>query len=250
MENASKALLMAGAVLIALMVIGMFILMFNSISDYQTSNLQDEKEQQITEFNKGYIGYTRDNVRGTELLSLLNKVIDYNERKAEIVGTTGNEGQAVAFKPMTVKVKISDPDKLLSGPNQEKKYFTKNTTYTVSTNTQDNQLQTILSNTKSIENKYGRDGIQKLVSNTTAIFLTNPQDWEKEEALKKYNSIVTNANKETSYSNLLKNHKDNIYRYYEFTQFKRAYFKCTATNYDKNTGRILEMDFEFTGKLN
>ena len=37
MENASKALVMAGGILIALLVIGALLLMFNQVSDYQRS---------------------------------------------------------------------------------------------------------------------------------------------------------------------------------------------------------------------
>ena len=35
--------------------------------------------------------------------------------------------------------------------------------------------------------------------------------------------------------------------YYEYVQFKRAKFKCTGTEYDKNSGRIINMKFECTG---
>ena len=40
MENASKALIMAGSVLIALMIIGALLLMFNSISNYQQTDTE------------------------------------------------------------------------------------------------------------------------------------------------------------------------------------------------------------------
>ena len=35
--------------------------------------------------------------------------------------------------------------------------------------------------------------------------------------------------------------------YYEYVQFKRAYFNCTGTDYDSNTGRLIKMEFECTG---
>ena len=34
--------------------------------------------------------------------------------------------------------------------------------------------------------------------------------------------------------------------YYEYVQFKRAKFKCTGTEYDRNSGRIINMKFECT----
>ena len=54
MENASKALLMAGSILIALMVIGVLVLMFNNLSYYQKSSDENIKQAQIIEFNNQY----------------------------------------------------------------------------------------------------------------------------------------------------------------------------------------------------
>ena len=84
MENASKALIMAGSVLIALMIIGALLLMFNNLSSYQNTNNDNEMQAQIIEFNNQYETYNRDDVRGSDLYSLLNKVIDYNRRKSEV----------------------------------------------------------------------------------------------------------------------------------------------------------------------
>ena len=47
--------------------------------------------------------------------------------------------------------------------------------------------------------------------------------------------------------------KEHIYSYYEYMQFKRALFNSVsnAIKYDdeNGTGRIIQMKFEFTGKL-
>lgn len=43
MENASKALIMAGGILIALLVIGALVLMFNQLSYYQRTETDSEK---------------------------------------------------------------------------------------------------------------------------------------------------------------------------------------------------------------
>ena len=37
-------------------------------------------------------------------------------------------------------------------------------------------------------------------------------------------------------------------KYYEYIQFKRAYFDCIEEpEYDENTGRILKLEFKCTG---
>ena len=42
---------------------------------------------------------------------------------------------------------------------------------------------------------------------------------------------------------------ENMYKYYEFTQFKKAKFKCTKLNYKEETGKVDEIDFLFTGEI-
>ena len=44
MENASKALIIAGSVLIALLVIGALMLMFNNLTTYQNAGEDNEKD--------------------------------------------------------------------------------------------------------------------------------------------------------------------------------------------------------------
>ena len=54
MENASKALIMAGGVLIALLIIGSLLLMFNNLSSYQDTNIKETRTAQIIEFNNQF----------------------------------------------------------------------------------------------------------------------------------------------------------------------------------------------------
>ena len=80
MENASKALLMAGGILIALLVLGALLLMFNQLSDYQRSKTEIVNRSQISEFNSQFTQYARNDLQGFDLISLINKVVDYNRR--------------------------------------------------------------------------------------------------------------------------------------------------------------------------
>lgn len=83
MENASKALLIAGGMLIALLVIGALVLMFNQIGDYEKAQSSNKKVSQVAEFNKEFIKYTYDDIKGYELISLINKAIDFNGKKEQ-----------------------------------------------------------------------------------------------------------------------------------------------------------------------
>ena len=79
MENASKALLMAGGILIALLVIGALILMFNQVGSYEKAQDARKKSSQIADFNKDFERYLDDKgITGADVISLINKVLDYN----------------------------------------------------------------------------------------------------------------------------------------------------------------------------
>ena len=107
MENASKALIMAGSVLIALMIIGALLLMFNSLSSYQQTDTTTTREAQVIEFNNQYETYNRKNVRGSDLYSLLNRVVDYNKRKSTEGTGQKDEGKYLAYIPMTIIINFA-----------------------------------------------------------------------------------------------------------------------------------------------
>ncbi len=87
MENATNALMMAGSVLIALIVIGVLVLFFHNVSEWQAIEQSSEALEQAVEFNKQYDVYAR-NIYGSDLLSIANKVDDYNKKEADTKGYT------------------------------------------------------------------------------------------------------------------------------------------------------------------
>lgn len=80
MENAAKALLMAGGILIALLVIGALVLLFSNLSDYQNKTDASVKQSQIAEFNNQFEPYNRNDVTLMELKSLYNKILSNNAK--------------------------------------------------------------------------------------------------------------------------------------------------------------------------
>ena len=120
MENASKALIMAGSVLIALMILGALLLMFNNLNNYQNTESQNTREAQVVEFNNQYETYNRNNVRGSDLCSLLNRVADYNRRKSTEGTGKNDEGQYLAYEPMTITFEFSGKKEQLSVNNENR----------------------------------------------------------------------------------------------------------------------------------
>lgn len=254
MENASKALIMAGSMLIALMILGALLLMFSNLSSYQEVHTQSTREAQVIEFNNQFETYNRTDVRGNDLLSLVNRAINYN-RTNSYKGTENNDrGQEIGYTPIVINFVISDDDynKYLTTPDNDHKLITKKS-YTIggTTNTFENDISEEIT---EIEENYGKENLNQIVIAMSKIFIdNNSTDQEKKEAVNTYNKLSPISQNVSRFTELASK-KDKIYKYYEYVQFKRLYFDCKQDNgnsgvtYDKNTGRITEMNFISNGK--
>lgn len=260
MENASKALIMAGSVLIAIVIIGALVLMFNNLNNYQQVNTQGNRDTQVVEFNNQYETYHRKNVRGSDLYSLLNRVVDYNRRKSEVGTLNNDQGQYLAYEPMTIHYTLDGKQKDFTFDGTNQIFISEYQNFTLekaNTNQFERQIKEkvngvmdIAKNEKAMQNL--ASGISNLFDKSendekgilSAINLWNANvksDYKTDEnktMLEQYKQINTDDNKEK------------VCTYYEFMQFKRARFDCTDVKYNNGTGRIMEMNFKFTGKFN
>ena len=250
MENASKALIMAGSVLIALMIIGALLLMFNNLSSYQETNTKTTKEVQVIEFNNQYETYNRKNVRGSDLYSLLNRVVDYNRRKSS-EGTGKNEGQYLAYAPMTITFDLSSGGgkEAFWASTESGDHLIEENSYTVN-NTNNEFENRIYGRVTDLEGIYGADSLYNLVMASEKIFIDKNTSSEADQ--KKAVSSFNNACKSKSVSNLDQVFavKEDVDLYSEYVQFKRARFDCITNSVIYNEqGRIINMEFKFTGKF-
>lgn len=234
MENASKALIMAGSVLLALIIIGAFMLMLTNLTDYQEKTDTAIEQQQIVEFNNQFSTYDRTNLRGNDMLSLMNRIIDYNTRKTV---------EGIEFQKMKITIKGIDKKILeairydTTGPN----LLIKKNTYT-----QDN-LSEIVAKPQELESKYQKKYIIQLVNNISKYMDIYNSGVSITEKIKKIDEQKWLPKTVTSYGSI-DSVKNDILIYYEYLQFKRTYFDSTGeTKYDKNTGRIIEMNFNCVG---
>lgn len=210
MENASKALIMAGSVLTAMIVISLLVALFTSLRNLQNTQLSTEQVEQATEFNKQYDVYDR-NVYGSELLSLANKIKDYNIRQAEM-----NDYAKIELEVTFLK----DIDSTLL----------KKGTYT--------HLE-LIQKIDDIENEI------KIVGNESITFITKTgvkssrkisqlstmRTADIEELGTEQKEYKTQVNKYNTYKTLL-------------TEIKAKVFKSKGFEYDKNTGRVIKMKYE------
>ena len=77
MENAVKALLIAAAVLIAILIISMVMGVFNMGAE-QIENAGDLSEYEIQSFNDKFTQYEGDSVTGSRVNALLKTVFNHN----------------------------------------------------------------------------------------------------------------------------------------------------------------------------
>lgn len=78
MENASKALKIAGSVLISLMIISLFIWVYNYLTVIQKSEEEEKNRKQLQAFNQGYEAYNKKLMYGGDVLSIIHKMEDNN----------------------------------------------------------------------------------------------------------------------------------------------------------------------------
>ena len=105
MENASKALIIAGAILIAIVLVSVGVIVVNSLNtDNAVSTMT---EQEINAFNAKFESSTGTNVSGSVVKSLLSTVITNNSTNARQIKISA----AFSYTDSTGKsVKRSDKD--------------------------------------------------------------------------------------------------------------------------------------------
>lgn len=83
MENATKALEMAGSVLIGVLILGCLVFAYTRMKELKNVEHKSEVTEQASDFNKDYEAYNRNNLYGSDLFSLANKIEDYNKQEAD-----------------------------------------------------------------------------------------------------------------------------------------------------------------------
>ena len=79
MENATKALIIAGAIIITILVISLGVMIFKNYSASVRSNSSLD-EQEITEFNSQFTEYLGNTVPGSQVNALIQLVRSVNQK--------------------------------------------------------------------------------------------------------------------------------------------------------------------------
>ena len=242
MENASKALLMAGGILIALLVIGALVLMFNQIGEYNRVQDVNKKSSQIAEFNLDFERYLDDKgITGADVVSLINKVVDYN-----VKAQNGGVENSVDYN-IKLSITISNLDggegsfnKKYAYSNENNKIF-KAPSYTIGNdyNKLSNQLKADLDTAREIEDKgISKDQLKQL----SGIYDKSDKTVSIQKIHNKLMEIDYNRFKDwnvDSFPTL-----DAIIKYRQYWEFKTSKFVPVGSPVYQN-GQITHMEVKF-----
>lgn len=211
MENASKALMIAGEVLIALLVISLLVVFYNNIKDLRGTKETVDVTEQVAEYNKQYDVYYRDNLYGSDILSLANKIYDYNKTESEI------EGYAKLEMQVTFKYGISANKEII---------VSKKEVYSA---------QDLKEKAQYLENNIEKYGKEKISGNTVqALAGLRTSELKQILGIGIEESIPTTV--QTKINNYL-GYKSAL------STLKSRRFKAESFEYDNKTGRITLMKF-------
>lgn len=136
MENASKALIIAGSILIAIMIISLGIVIFNNFGG-TAKKMANMDKQEIAAFNSKITPYVGNHVSGTQVNTLLQYCLSVNMSAKQ----SGNTYQAISVDGETTLDKDSTSyTRVTTGSN---------VSYTVDATQDDNGLMTKIKITKN-----------------------------------------------------------------------------------------------------
>ena len=89
MENASKALIMAAAILISVIIVSLGVYLFTYFAGY-ASGVEDEvRANQIAQFNSQFLSFENRELTIYDVITIANMAKDYNQENEYTAGTRG-----------------------------------------------------------------------------------------------------------------------------------------------------------------
>lgn len=210
MENASKALLIAGGLLIAILIVSVLVVTLNIVNSNQKTREKALATEQLAEFNQKYEAYNKKALRGTDIITLMKMAIE-------------NNNSASSDNPYYINVIIDLGNKKI----------------------QDTSTRTVVldKDKKVISDKTKRD--PNSLEGTSKIILGTWIDKVHYKTNGKVEKFFTTTDFTDSVEEQTESNGNTTitYKYSSFTTFKNDIFQCTNVKYN-NQGRIKELEFK------
>ena len=224
MENASKALIIAGSVLMAVLVIGALMLMYNQIADIEQTKTDNDELSKMEDYSKKFEEYN-GTIYGSELFSLANLQDDYTKRYKQ------EDGYTKIAITVIINNSISGTKWFQSGENEINKILAaKNDIEEGITEFEDkNKFKG-----KTVK-YYSQLTIREIADIYGVNFSSDDLESDVEDKIRQKSGEAKRLIEAIAeYKNI-----KSVY-----TEFKNKRFKCTNVTYNKNNGRIESMRFE------
>ena len=123
MDNASKALIMAGAILVAVMIISLAVFLFNAGAN-NTRDLNDNlTTREVLQYNQRYTVYLGAYISGADAKTLLNVIDQHNNNVEELsyygkiqkLGDTTSSKDVLVTKKYKAEISSYDSQGAISG---------------------------------------------------------------------------------------------------------------------------------------
>lgn len=275
MENSSKALYMAGSLLIALLVVSLLVYTFNNLGGVQKEKDKIEMEEDIIKFNREYEAFNKKLMYGVDVISCINKAVSNNEKYVK-EGKWAAGGASSDEATVQIVVKIDSPLKesiqvfRLNDKQKETKIYSdqsgKIQKYLQNQNVSVKEYFKVKNNILSgiIDEKISSSRFDDLQNNFFQEFSEGNKKFKTEmylldEAGSKNNKYTKFDESNTSLYNLtyyanntefvVFNDKAEDDSWYSIkwttylSDFKSRKFTCTNVNYNDATGRIDKLEF-------
>ena len=239
MENASKALIMAGSVLMSMLVIGMVTFLYQQISSLKQQEADTDASNKIVKYMAEFEQFNINGLYGSDILSLANLQDHYNKTQ------TGELG----YQPINISVLL---DRAIEVNGHV--YFEKNT------NSSNYNMADIIAGKNSIEAEIAiYEETKKYLGKTVKYF--SQKSYREIAYIFGITDIlpdyVTDTNIDTDIGDYIESNIDedkvdelitDIKRYRllksAYTEFKSKQFNCITAEYSNQNGRLTKLVYE------
>lgn len=249
MENVTKALLIAAGILFAVLILSLLAMFGGQLSGYYAEQHNSKIIEQDAKFNAQFENYNGQTIRGNEIISIMNKVVNYNTSIADMekydkvilsIDLKGYQNRA------NDNFKYSDSDTSIFQGKMSANIL-KNTA------TSDVNIRDVANISADLINELASAGISNIsdaqlqalsadiqniaIDSNAAQSLQITRNQKLQNILGKNKANSLNVSQMNTLVNVTKS-------YYQYTQFKRAMFKCTGVQHNTSqNGRVIGMTF-------
>jgi len=256
-SSISKALIMVAGVLVAMIVIGLITMSFNTFSQWASTQDDEVVIEQTQKFNKEYEAYDKDLMYGVDVISCLNKVKSNNDA---ILGKYSEQLDANYAIEATVKLNDSKLDETLivyhitSTGNGKQEEYPQNAGPSKNAKTlKDLGFSFLNTSYSSLSSRFKASTVIK-TDHTTGTVDLKTDNLVLNASTTNTDVVIKLLSASNAMSQIIKNTDSaskNDYNGWTAVEFrtglyylKTKKFKCTNISYNPKTGRVNKIDFE------